>query len=751
MKKNWTGAMYVAVLSLVLGSAWAGDANLPADFPKITTTIYDANALGEGTLFLAAMPGDKSMKNLPYYLLMLNNDGTPRAYKKVYYKVPGDYYENDFKVLPNGLLHYSQFFGWYSYAGGGVVVHVILDEDLNEVERIQMGNGFAADSHDFEMMPNGHCLLIGYYTTLTNLSQIIPGAYPRAEVSGTILQELDADRNVVFQWRAWDHFSFAEYPYWNATATAPASAAWHGAAVRLDEKDGNIFLDTTEEVMKVNRQTGEVMWRLGGAGNQFTFVGVDPNEGALEFQGHDFHRLANGNVIILNGGTANATRTSRVHEYALDEVHKIATHVWSYVPDEMIATWARGSAQRLANGNTFISWGTANPAAHMPPDCTEVTADGRKVFELRFDNAQIDTYRAFRVVYPPKALRIEVQKAELASGNTYKFIEGKVDTGVTLDIMDRVGDGYNVVTVAREPYAPLAPSFPGKAPRLLPVRIALTGFSIESITGRLSLDAQSFGIIDPNRTTVYYRPFQGHGLFIPLATDYNWVTGQLRAFMDGLGEFTLGIPDVTEIPFAPLLIEPESLQTGEYVTRVPPLVQDGKPYSVNQALPVTLSWTPQGMASSYRLQVAKDPGFSAPAVDAADLTQCRYTLDGLEPNSPYYWRVGTTNDGGASDWATSSFATVPPMIRVTSPNGGESWQRGLKVFIQWDDNLNEDVVIELYKAGVRIKTLATVPSLVSFKWEVGLDLEPGSDYAIKIKSSKDEGLSDMSDSPFAIQ
>ena len=50
---------------------------------------------------------------------------------------------------------------------------------------------------------------------------------------------------------------------------------------------------------------------------------VVPQEGDIQFGGHDFHRLANGNVIIYNGGTADATRTSRVHEYQLDEVNKI--------------------------------------------------------------------------------------------------------------------------------------------------------------------------------------------------------------------------------------------------------------------------------------------------------------------------------------------------------------------------------------------------------------------------------------------
>ena len=155
------------------------NAQLPPDFPAITTHTYDTNALGAGYVFIASMPLSKGNKGLPHYVLILKNDGSPYAYKKVWYQTPGDFYENDFKVLPNGLLHYSQFFGFYSYTGGGTVEHVILDETLTEIPpRIQMGNGYVSDSHDFELMPNGHTVLVGYYTTLTDLSQVVPGVIP---------------------------------------------------------------------------------------------------------------------------------------------------------------------------------------------------------------------------------------------------------------------------------------------------------------------------------------------------------------------------------------------------------------------------------------------------------------------------------------------------------------------------------------------------------------------------------------------
>lgn len=735
----------------IAAALWAGgkiNAQLPADFPAITTRTFDTNAVGTGYVFIASMPLSKGNKGLPHYMLILKNDGSPYAYKKVWYQTPGDFYANDFKVLPNGLLHYSQFFGFYSYTGGGTVEHVILDETLNEIPpRIQMGNGYVSDSHDFEMMPNGHTVLVGYYTTLTDLSQVVPGGYPRAEISGGIVQELDANRNVIWQWRSWDHFTLQEYPYWDAGSTAAASAGWHVNVVRQDPKDGHMLLTTNEEVMKINRQTGEIMWRLGGGANQFTFVGVDTAEGNLQLGGHDFNRLPNGNVIIYDGGTVDATRTSQVHEYQLDEQNKIATRVWTYIAPEMTPNWARGSAQRLPNGNTFIGWGTCTDTNRNPPDCTEVAPNGSKVWEMSFNTVLLNSYRASRNPYPPSSQRVQHQHTEVASGNTYSF----TNTGVTLDVVDRTGDGYNEARVAREPYAPLFPLFAGKAPRLLSVRVTVSQSAIDKITGQILFDASSFGITDPTNTTVYYRETPGQGLFVPLATQYNRVTHQLMASLDAFGEFTLGFPDVADAVFPPLLIEPESLESNGFVTRVPPVVQSRKFYSVNQQLPIALSWTPKGFATSYALQVSTNTDFTAPVVDRPFQQEARYTFTNSRPNTTYFWRVSAANSAGVSDWATNTFATVPPQVHVTAANGGEAWQRGLKYFIQWDDNLLENVAIELYKGGSFVKNITTnAPSTVSYKWTIDLELPPGSDYSVKIRSATNAAVFDTSDATFSI-
>ena len=131
-------------------------------------------------------------------------------------------------------------------------------------------------------------------------------------------------------------------------------------------------------------------------------------------------------------------------------------------------------------------------------------------------------------------------------------------------------------------------------------------------------------------------------------------------------------------------------------------------------------------------------------------TEAFYVWSNAAPGTAYYYRVSTSNDGGTSAWSNGAFQMIPPMIAVTVPNGGEAWQRGLKYFIQWQDNIAENVVIDLYKSGTFLTSLATNASTGAYLWQVGLNLTPGNDYSIRISSATSGSLFDSSDMPFSI-
>src|SRR5204863_2521430 len=82
--------------------------------------------------------------------------------------------------------------------------------------------------------------------------------------------------------------------------------------------------------------------------------------------------------------------------------------------------------------------------------------------------------------------------------------------------------------------------------------------------------------------------------------------------------------------------------------------------------------------------------------------------------------------------------------------GGENWQRGLQYFIQWNDNLAENVVIDLYKGGVFLSSIATNAGSGACPWTIGLDLAAGNDYFIRVSSQTNGDLYDSSDLPFSL-
>ena len=724
--------------NLIILAALNMKAQLPGNFPTLSVTTNYSAAVADGDIFQGV---NLPVAGIGYYAMIVGNDGLPVWYRELTNACW------DFKVLPNGYLHYAQQTRALTYTGGGDVVHEILDENGYPQETIQGGNRYAAEAHDFQMLPNGNVLQIGYYLTQVDMSQVVSNGNPAALVSGAVLQELDAQRNVVFQWRFWDHYPFTSQ--W-VNSTAAVISEFHVNCL-FEDTDGNLVVSTPNWVKKISRQTGEIMWHLGGVENQFTFVGVSPEEGTNDFAAHDINRLPNGNVLFYsNSQFGQAGSTSTAHEYSLDETNKIATLVWSYKPSPGISGPFQGSAQRLSNDNTFIGWGGLPGVTTVA--CTEVSGTN-VVFQMQFDNTNVVSYRSFRFPYPASAQATTVSATELAAGNSYDF----AGMGVSVEVQTG-GGGYNLLSVTRSPYAPVYPLFQGKAPRVLPVRVSLSASGIDTLGAAVSFDSKSFGFSNPTNLTVYYRQLTGNGLFLPQPTSFDPVTGKLSVTLsltsqvEDMGEFIFCYPDLADIPYAPMLNQVVN-DTGPPVADViaPMLATAGTTYPVNQDLPVLLSWSPKGLARSYQIQISTNQDFSTTLASVSYQNNAYYVWTPDPANTAYFYRVKTVNDGGESDWSVGSFQTAKPFIAVTFPQGGETLQRGLKPFIRWSDNISESVTIELYKGGILAKTIATnAPSNGAYQWSIGSDLAPGNDYTIQISSTTNSALAATSAAPFSI-
>jgi hypothetical protein len=162
---------------LLVLTARVATAQLPADFPPIRTEVLGETAPGY-VFFTVARAHD----DVGFYIMMLENDGTSFFYKDLVTD-----YSYDFKVQPNGSLSYAQFLNHYTFTGGGDVEHIVLGPDYEVVDTWQMKNGYTAEAHEFQLLPNGHTLMISYHLEPMDLSHL--GGHPRAMVAASIIQE----------------------------------------------------------------------------------------------------------------------------------------------------------------------------------------------------------------------------------------------------------------------------------------------------------------------------------------------------------------------------------------------------------------------------------------------------------------------------------------------------------------------------------------------------------------------------------
>ncbi|NOX46684.1 MAG: T9SS type A sorting domain-containing protein [Chlorobi bacterium] len=332
--------------------------------------------------------------NLPAYSVIMDNYGTP-----VYYKMNSSQ-SVDFKMQETGQI--SQFI---ATSAGGLGInygaHYIYDNRMDVVDTFQMGNGYMAEMHDFQLFNDGSSLLFTYDPQIVDMSEIVEGGDTAATVMGFVLQELDTDKNVVFEWSSWGNIAITEAtPDINLTGVFIDYC--HGNALERDN-DGNILVSfrNTDEIIKIDRETGEIMWRLNAFDdnlNDFTFT----NDTIKFSHQHDIRRLENGHITIFDNGNLHYGPYSRACEYALDEVNMTAELVWVYPGDEGPGHhfgFATGSAQRLSNGNTMIGWGlTIFPVVPNALIMGEVSSEGESLFEV-YATDSISTYRALKFMW----------------------------------------------------------------------------------------------------------------------------------------------------------------------------------------------------------------------------------------------------------------------------------------------------------------------------------------------------------------
>lgn len=301
----------------------------------------------------------------------------------------------------------------------------VLDSLLRATDTVFCQNGISTDTHDFLILPNGNYALLGIEHSTMNLSKYFifkkngTQGLENAMVNSGVIQELTPAKKVVFEWHSKEHYQFDDID--TAYVNNLYDIDWtHFNALEFDY-DGNYLVSSKHfnEITKVNRSTGKIMWRLGGNRNEFGFI-----NDTLKFLGqHNIRRLPNKFITLFdNGSNRGKFHPETAKEYRLDEFHKAITLIWSHVNDPSQYSKGYGSVQRQTAKNTLVSYGRSEKGMVL---FNYLNNNGKVLYEVTGKDS-LYTYRAQFITH----LSEHLPRPQLSVTNVSGSIVIEVKNGV---------------------------------------------------------------------------------------------------------------------------------------------------------------------------------------------------------------------------------------------------------------------------------------------------------------------------------
>lgn len=345
---------------------------LPADFPtlEVTAPAGDGSAVADGAVLLTlsrwVAPGSQ-------FEVAIDAHGVP-----LWVDVPEFGSSMDFKPLPGG--GYSIFRRPSDDLAASATAQR-LDDALRVVESVTTVDLEHTDAHDIVWNEDGSVYISAYEPD------------PESGLVDAIVQHVDTDGTVLWEWSSADHGLVDETVWTNDTDYA------HLNSIQVMD-DGDLLLSFRHlsAVLKVARTahdgfaSGDIVWRLGGRHSDFSFP--DDPDGTGPCAQHTAYQQPDGTILMFDNGSWEGStalcvdqsdplghvvdrRYSRVLGLSLDEETMEASVVEDHRVDGRFAVFA-GSAERLAGGTTLVGWASSTAAT-----ASELGPDGEVLWEVR--------------------------------------------------------------------------------------------------------------------------------------------------------------------------------------------------------------------------------------------------------------------------------------------------------------------------------------------------------------------------------
>jgi len=376
MKKSLFFTAIAVIGTLLFSACRKTSTNAPTDPADSLFNVTALTAPEPGQVFIA-MNGTNNGT-----LMVLDEQGHILKKKDV-----GPTVDNFQRWIVNGEIQYTYAHtdpNAYKLQGVNSIggYEVICDSNFNEIKRVSLGSYGAIsntvqgeiDGHDFILIDDSHYIIETYYEkTVNNIPDSLT-SISNVKVAAPVIQEIE-NGNVVWQWDA------TNYPEFYSTSVEgngfnDSSTIWdymHINSMYLDPRDNNLICSfrNLNQVVKINKATGAIMWRLGGKNSDF------PLTSDQFFLRQHCVTLTDNNqtLLIFDNGEISQRPSTRILEFSLNETsHSINS--FKAFPIAEPFTQYTGSVQK--RGDTyFIGGGTANYSLEIN------YTTGEKLFELK--------------------------------------------------------------------------------------------------------------------------------------------------------------------------------------------------------------------------------------------------------------------------------------------------------------------------------------------------------------------------------
>ncbi|MBU3679503.1 MAG: hypothetical protein FGM32_07845 [Candidatus Kapabacteria bacterium] len=577
----------------------------------------------------------------------------------------------------NGQAYGSRYITHFAGAGRERFF-VRRDPFLRAIDTFRIQGAGDVDFHEGKVWTDTSFILLGSDFVKLDLSSVVPGGQKDVTVVVGVIQEQTFDGRVVFEWRSLDHI-----PVTDATEDVDLTQSYVDY-IHINslwrEPDGNLLVSCrhTDEILKLERSTGKVLWRFGGGASrhrEFTILD-DTTHGFVGFSHqHTVCRTSRGTILMLdNGNLKPEPIRTRVVEYELDEVARTARAIWQYELETDQYIRSMGSVQELENGHLMVGFGN-DPGRTI---AQEIDRERGVVASYQTnDGRSNNAYRALKTTIGMVGI-----VDTITGTGVVEFADRDSTTGVSL-VIDSATVNV-VVATERHNFLPPSPTFSARPPEhLFSMRLVLrylggdTSWRILSGRSHVDTSVVQFGVRYDD-VVWFGRDTVGRGLFRPLKVAYNAGSGRFEFDHILRGEIVAGVDVLpSPVPLSPLPDETVAASLCEFRLRLPIGIRECEVVILNDG--------------------GTDPVLSRHIV--ADTTGVVvWYCDSLLPDTKYQWSASAIGSVSASRpstpqrFSTSSRSTESPVTEaggstMNLPTGQTKvrWTTsdGVKSVIQW--------------------------------------------------------------------